>query len=94
MCIKKNADALVVVSKENGPEVNANKTKYMVMSRDQNAGWSHNIKIDNNSFERVKQFIYLGTILTNQNLIQEEIKSRVMLGHASVFQFVIHKHKD
>jgi len=38
MCIKKNADALVVVSKENGPEVNANKTKYMVMSRDQNAG--------------------------------------------------------
>jgi hypothetical protein len=38
MCIKKNTEALVVVSKENGPEVTANKTKYMVMSRDQNAG--------------------------------------------------------
>jgi len=38
LCIKKNAEALVVVSKENGPEVNDGKTKYMVMSRDQNAG--------------------------------------------------------
>jgi hypothetical protein len=53
----------------------------MVMSWDQNAGWSHNIKTDNNSFKRVEQFIYLGTILTNQNSIQEEIKSRVMLGN-------------
>jgi len=38
MCIKKNAEALVVVSKEDSPEVNADKTKFMVMSRDQNAG--------------------------------------------------------
>jgi hypothetical protein len=38
LCIKKNAEALVVFSKENSPEVNANKTKYVVMSRDQNAG--------------------------------------------------------
>jgi len=30
LCIKKNAEALVVVSKENGPEVNADKTKYML----------------------------------------------------------------
>jgi len=36
--IKKNREALVVVSKDIGIEVNANKTKYMVMSRDQNAG--------------------------------------------------------
>jgi len=72
MCIKKNAEALVVVSKEDSPEVNADKTKFMVMSRDQNAGWSHNIKTDNSSFERVEQFKYLGTILMNQNSIQEE----------------------
>jgi len=50
-------------------------TKYMVMSRDQNAGRSHNIKTDNSSFERVEDFKYLGTTLTNQNSIQEEIKS-------------------
>jgi len=36
-------------------KLNADKTKYMVMSRDQNAGRSHSIKFDNNSFERVEE---------------------------------------
>ena len=58
--IKKNTDALVVASKENGREVNADKTKYMVMSRDQNIGRSQSIKTDNSSFERVEEFKYLG----------------------------------
>ena len=49
----------------------------MVMSRDQNAGRNHSMKIDNRSFERVDEFKYLGTTLTNQNSIQEEIKSRL-----------------
>ena len=53
-----------------GLEINADKTKYMVMSRDQNSGQSHSMKIGNNSFEMVSEFIYLGTILTNQNSIQ------------------------
>jgi len=82
--IKKNAEALVVASKEIkeiGLEINADKTKYMVMSRDQNAGRSHSVKIVNSSFERVEQFKYLGTTLTNQNYIQEEIKSRLKSGN-------------
>jgi hypothetical protein len=52
----------------------SDKTKYMVMSRDQNAGRNHNIRIDNSSFEREDEFKYLGTTLTNQNSIQEEVK--------------------
>ena len=56
--LKVNAEALVVASKGIGLEVNADKTKYMVMSRDQNAGRSHNIKIDNSLFERVGEFKY------------------------------------
>ena len=36
--VQKNAETLVVSSKEIGLEVSADKTKYMVMSRDQNAG--------------------------------------------------------
>ena len=36
--VKKNAESLVAVTKEIGLEVNADKTKYMIMSRDQNAG--------------------------------------------------------
>ena len=73
--VKKNAEALVVATKEIGLEVNADKTKYMVMSREQAAGLSHTMKVDNSSIERVEEFKYLGTTLTNQNSIQEEIKS-------------------
>ena len=57
----------------------------MVMSRDQNAGRSHNMRTDNRSFERVEQFKYLGTTLTNQNSVQEEIKSRLKLGNACYY---------
>ena len=49
---------------------------------DQNAGRSHNIMNDNSSLERVEQFRYFGTHLTNQNSIQEEIKSRMKSGNA------------
>ena len=44
--VKENAEALVVATKEIGLEVNADKTKYMVMSRDQNAGRSYSMKTD------------------------------------------------
>jgi len=53
----------------------------MVVSRDQNGGRSHSIKIDNSLFERVEEFKYLGIILTNQNSIQEEIKSILKSGN-------------
>ena len=36
--IKENVEALIVTSKEIGLDVNTDKTKYMVMSRDQNEG--------------------------------------------------------
>jgi len=54
--VKENAEALIVASKETGLEVNVDKSKYMVMSRDQNAGRSHNTQIDksNSSLERVE----------------------------------------
>ena len=51
------------------------------MSRDQRAGRSHNIKTANSSFQRVEQFTYLGTTLTNQSSIQEEITSRLKSGN-------------
>jgi hypothetical protein len=47
------------------------------MSRDQNAGWSYDIKIGNSSFERVEESNHLGNISTKQNSIQEEIKIRL-----------------
>ena len=57
----------------------------MIMSRDQKAGQSHSMKIDNSSIERVEEFKYLGTMLTNKNSIQEEIKSRFKLGNACYY---------
>ena len=68
-------------SKEISLEMNADKTKHMVMSRDQNAGRSHNTKISNSSFEMVGEFKYLGKILTNKNSIQEEYTSRLKSGN-------------
>jgi hypothetical protein len=80
--VRKNAEALVGARKETGLEVNAENTKYMVMVRNQNTGQNHNMKIDDSSFERVEHFKYLGTTLTDQNSIQEEINSRVKSGNA------------
>ena len=80
--VKENAEALVVATNDIGLEVNADKTKYMVMSREQTAGLSNIMKVDNSSIERVEEFKYLKTTLTNKNSIQEEIKRRLKLGIA------------
>ena len=65
--------------------MNADKTKYMIMSRDQNAGRSHSMKIDNISIARVEEFKYFGTTFTNKNSIEEEIKSRLKSGNACCY---------
>jgi len=83
--VKKNTEALVAATKAIILEVNAHKTKYITVSRDQNAGRIHSMKIDNCSIERVEEFKYLGTRVTNQNSIQEEIKSRLKLGNACYY---------
>jgi hypothetical protein len=74
--INKKRGTLLDASEDIGPEVNVEKTKYMLVSHHQNSGQNRDIKIGNRSFENVSQFMYLGTTVTNQNLIQEEIKRR------------------
>jgi hypothetical protein len=46
----------------------------MLLSCHKNAGQNHDIKIANRCFENAAQFIYWGTIVTSQNMIQEEIR--------------------
>ena len=97
-----HTEALVFTSKEIGLEVNADKTKYMVMSRDQNARRSHNIKIEKNSFERVEQLKYFATNLTHQNSISgrnkelTEVRECLLSFSAESFvvEFAIQKYKD
>ena len=47
--LKENVDALVAAIREIGLEVSADKTKYMVLSPDQNAGRIHSVRIDNST---------------------------------------------
>jgi hypothetical protein len=58
----------------------------MIMSRNQDAAQNHDIKVDNKSFERVEEFKYLGTTLTNRNSIHEEIKSRLKSGVLAIIR--------
>jgi capsid portal protein len=79
-----NTKHFVVASKDFGLDVDADKTKNMVRSRDQNSGRNRNIKIHESSYEMVEEFIYeyLKTTLTNQTSVQEEIKDRLKSGNA------------
>jgi hypothetical protein len=57
----------------------------MLLSLHQNAEQNHGMEIADRCFENVAQFRYLGTTITNQNLIQEEIKSRLNSGNACYY---------
>jgi hypothetical protein len=77
--IKKHTETLIDANKEVSIKVSAEKTNYMLLSRHQNAGQNRDIKIANRYFESVTQF---KPTVTNQNLIQEEIKRRLNSGNA------------
>jgi hypothetical protein len=54
----------------------------MLVSRHQNAGKNSDVKIANKSSENVSLFIYLGTTVANQNLIQGENEKTMNSGNA------------
>jgi hypothetical protein len=83
--IKENSKTLLEASRDIGLEINAEKTKYMIMSYHLNSGQNQNIRIVNESFEKVAKFRYLGMTLTNQNDIHDEIKSRLNSGNACYY---------
>jgi hypothetical protein len=57
----------------------------MIMSRHPNSGQNQNIRIAIESFENVAKFKYLGTTLTDQNDIHDEIKRRLNSGNACYY---------
>jgi hypothetical protein len=75
--IKENTETFLGASRDVGLEINAEKTKYMIMSHYQNSGRNQNIRIANALFENVAKFKYLGIILTHQNDNHDEIESRL-----------------
>jgi hypothetical protein len=79
--IREDSETLLEASRDIGLEINAEKTKYMIISRHQYSGQNQNIRIANESFQNVAKFKYLGTVLTNQNDIRDEIKGRLNSGN-------------
>jgi hypothetical protein len=88
--IKENTESLSEAIRDVGPEINAKETKYMIMSHHPNSGKNQNIRIANESFEKVAKIKYLGMTLTNQNDIYDEIKSRLNSGNACYYSLSSH----
>jgi hypothetical protein len=80
--MKENTETFLEASRDIGLEINAKKTKHMIMSCHLNSGKNQNIRIANESFENVAKLKYLGMMLTNQNDIRDEIKSTLNAGNA------------
>jgi hypothetical protein len=78
--IKENTETLLGASRHVGIEVNAKKTKDMIRSHHQNLGQNQNMRIANVLFESVVRLKYLGMVLSNQNDIHDEVKSRLNSG--------------
>jgi hypothetical protein len=57
----------------------------MIMSRHPNSERNQTIRTANESFEKVANFKYLGTTLTNQNEIYDEMKSILNSGTACYY---------
>jgi hypothetical protein len=99
--VNKNTEFLLVTSKETGLAYKC-REHCVFMYCEQNIGQNRNIKIGNKSFERLEQFKYLETILTNKTALMKRLKGRPNLENASydsvqtllVFQFAIWKCKD
>jgi hypothetical protein len=83
--ITENTKFLLEASRYVGLEINAEKTKYVIMSCHPNSERNQNIRITNESFENVAKFEYLWKTLTNQNGIHDEIKSRLNSGNACYY---------
>jgi hypothetical protein len=84
--MKKDTETLIDASKEVGLEVNAEKTKYMLLPRHRNAVQNHKINIVNGSFENVAQFMCLAARVINQDILP----SRLMCENLKI---KIHKSK-
>jgi hypothetical protein len=72
-------------AEEIGLRINEKKTKYMVVSTSENRRKPQSLKIGNKTFEGVKNFVYLGNIIDNENRINKCVKERIQAGNKAYF---------
>jgi hypothetical protein len=94
--MKENTETLIEASRDISIDINAEKTKCMIIFHHPNSGQNHNIRIANESFENVAKFKFLGMTLTYQNDIHNEIKGCLLSFSPKSFVFPSHikKPKD
>ena len=83
--IERNADLLLNTCKNICLAVNTGKTMYMEIGCHRGMIVNTHIKISSNFYEKVETFKYLGSLLTNQNSIQEEIKCTLKAGNSCYY---------
>ena len=84
--IKRNTDVLFNDCKDIGLAINTRKTKYMEKGRHRGMIANEHIRIGSgNSYKNVKIFKYLGSLVTSQHSIQEEIKHRLKAGDSCYY---------
>src|SRR5579871_6568704 len=81
--VKTNTEILIRASREIGVNISEEKSKYMVMDRNEGSVGNEALTVDRMSFERVKKFKCLGALITGKNEIREELKKRINSGNAS-----------
>lgn len=72
-------------SRRMGLMVNEDKTKYLLSAAKQSSRLGSSIQVGNHNFEVVKNFVYLGTQITNTNNVSEEIQRRIALANRCYF---------
>jgi len=82
--LQSNTDVLVEACDEIGLEVNIDKTKYIITSRNTGIEGNKNIRI-RDEVREVNKFKYLGAYVTSKNEVKEEIKSRLVSGNACFY---------
>ena len=71
---------------EVGLRINEEKTKYMINTRNKVRFRNEkHLQIYNNKFERVGEFKYLGSMITEHSDNNTEIKARIMAGNSSYY---------
>jgi sorting nexin-29 len=83
--IKENSERLLEASRDIGIEINAEETRHVITSRNPNSRQNQNIRIANESYEKVAKFKYVGATLTNQNDFHDEIKNRLNSGNSCYY---------
>jgi hypothetical protein len=72
-----------------GLEISPNKTKYMIFSASPSRRSVNGTTINGVTYERVAEFIYLGTLICNENRVEKEIQRRNLAGSSTYFAAII-----